>query len=45
MNDATIALSFLKQSSTLQAFEQLFTKIIGSYKKIDAGKDFIYIKY
>lgn len=43
-DDATIAISFLKQSQKLQEFEQLFATIIGSSKKIDAEKDFIYIK-
>ncbi len=43
-DDATIAISFLKQSPKLQEFEALFEKIIGDKKKIDAEKDFIYIK-
>ena len=36
-DDATIAISFLKQSPKLQEFEALFEKIIGD-KKIDAER-------
>lgn len=42
-DDATIAISFLQQSQKLSEFERLFAKIIGPYKKVDAGNDFVYV--
>ena len=43
-NKATIAISFLKKSAKLKEFEQAFKKVFGEGKRIDEGKDIIYIK-
>ena len=43
-DDATIALSFLKQSPKLKQFAETFTKIFGKPIVIDEGKDMLYIK-
>ena len=41
--NATIAISFLKKSSKLKTFEKEFEKVFGKCKKIDEGKDMLFI--